>query len=101
MMRWDSREALQHSPTMPASQPTTTSLWHLSQRMDGELRTRAFEALSQIAPPPADVTREGILALDRPMLDSWRRDLVPMWSEEDVPLVDRATRWLWGLTMGG
>jgi len=89
-----------HSPTVQALQPTTIALWHLVQRLDGALRTRAFEALFQISPPPDDVTREGILALDRPMLERWRRDLVPMWSEEDVPLVDRATRWLWELTVG-
>ena len=87
------------SPTVRA-QPTTITLWHLIQRTDGALRTRAFAVLSGISPPPADVTREGILALDRPMLERWRRDLVPVWSEEDVPLVIRAARRLWEWTRG-
>jgi hypothetical protein len=78
-----------------ARQPTTITLWHLLQRLDGPLRVRAFETLADISEPPSKVTREGILALDRPMLERWRRDLNPMWSEEDVPLVVRAARRLW------
>ena len=78
-----------------ARQPTTITLWHLLQRLDGPLRVRAFETLTDISEPPSKVTREGILALDRPMLERWRRDLNPMWSEEDVPLVVRAARRLW------
>ena len=87
------------SLAVPARQPTTITLWHLLQRLDSELAPDAFDALSAISPPPPDVTREGILALDRPMLERWRRDLVPMWSEEDVPLVVRAARRLWEWTM--
>ena len=87
------------SLAVPARPPTTITLWHLLQRLDGELRSTAFDALSAISRPPADVTREGILALNRPMLERWRRDLVPMWSEEDVSLVVRATRRLWEWTM--
>ena len=83
----------------PARAPTTITLWHLLQRLDGELRTSVFEALSAISPPPVDVTREGILSLNRPMLERWRRDLVPMWSEEDVSLAVRAVRRLWEWTM--
>ena len=84
----------------PARAPTTITLWHLIQRLDGALRARAFEALARVAPPPDGVTREGILALDRPMLEHWRRDLVPMWGEEDVSLVARAARRLWAWTIG-
>ena len=83
----------------PARAPTTITLWHLLQRLDGELRNSAYDALSSISPPPAEVTREEIFALDRRTLERWRRDLVPMWSEEDVPLVVRAARRLWEWTM--
>jgi hypothetical protein len=31
--------------------------------------------LSQLVPPPANVTKEGILRLDQPMLDLWWNEL--------------------------
>ena len=34
-----------------------------------------YERLAVLAPPPADVTREGILRLDQKMLDSWWNSL--------------------------
>ncbi|MFQ6046415.1 MAG: hypothetical protein ACE5PT_08670 [Gemmatimonadales bacterium] len=75
------------------------TLWHLLQRLDGAMRERVYRRLAELAPPPAGVTREGILALQRPMLESWRRDLNPMWSEEAETWLARAARQLWNWTV--
>jgi hypothetical protein len=47
------------------------TLWHLLSRVGDEDRPRVYDRLAALAPPPAGVTREGILRLDRPMLDTW------------------------------
>ncbi len=80
-------------------QQNAITLWHLLQRVEGDSRARVHDRMASIAPPPEKVTREGILALDRPMLERWRRDLSPMWSEEAQPLVVRALRRLWEWTI--
>lgn len=70
-------------------------LWHLLQRVRPALRASVFDRLSRLSPPPDGITREGILALERPMLERWRRDLNPMWSEEGVSWWARLGRGLW------
>ena len=47
------------------------TLWHLLARTAGEARSRVYDRLSSLLPAPAGVTREGILRLDRDMLDLW------------------------------
>ena len=47
------------------------TLWHLLSRVSEADRPGVYDRLVALAPPPADVTREGILRLDRQMLDSW------------------------------
>ena len=47
------------------------TLWHLLAGLRGEERERVFERLATLVPPPMGVTREGVLAGDRAMLDSW------------------------------
>lgn len=51
------------------------TVWHLLSRVDEPDRPRVFDRLAALAPPPAGVTREGILRLDRPMLDAWWNSL--------------------------
>ncbi len=51
------------------------SLWHLLSRLDGEGRGRVFDRLAVLVPPPAEVTREGILRGDRAMRDAWWDEL--------------------------
>lgn len=80
-------------------QQNAIALWHLLQRVEGEFRARVYEQMARITPPPEKVTREGILALDRGMLERWRRDLNPMWSEEVQPLVVRVLRRIWEWTI--
>jgi hypothetical protein len=51
------------------------TLWHLLGRQFGaqtaQLRERVFDRLAELAPPPANVTRAGIIRGDRKMLELW------------------------------
>lgn len=47
------------------------TLWHLLSRVAPQDRDRVFDRLAAIAAPPAGVTREGIRAGNRQMLDAW------------------------------
>lgn len=47
------------------------TLWHLLRRVERSERGRVFDALAICAPPPASVTRDGIVSGDRRMLDDW------------------------------
>lgn len=74
------------------------TLWHLLQRVEPGLRDRVYQRLAALSPPPPPLTRQGLMALDRRMLDRWRADLNPMWSEEaqawPVRIVRRIWEWL-------
>jgi hypothetical protein len=47
------------------------TLWHLLTRVPGTDRDRVFDRLAALVPPPTGVTRDGIRAGDRRMLDAW------------------------------
>jgi hypothetical protein len=47
------------------------TLWHLLPRVNSVGRAIVYERLAALVPPPAGVTRDGILSLDATMLDSW------------------------------
>jgi hypothetical protein len=49
----------------------TVTLWHLLSRVEGPLRGRVFDRLAQFVPPPSGVTRDGVLAGQKRMLDDW------------------------------
>ena len=51
------------------------TLWHLLARVDDQQRVLVYDRLSQFVPPPATVTKEGILRLDQTMLDQWWNEL--------------------------
>jgi len=51
------------------------TLWHLLSRVGDADRPGVYDHLASLAPPPAGVTREGILRLDRTMLDAWWNSL--------------------------
>jgi hypothetical protein len=57
----------------------TLTLWHLLGRVNGDDRWRVYEKMAVLAPPPAGVTREGILRLDRQMIDAWKDTLESTW----------------------
>jgi hypothetical protein len=47
------------------------TLWHLLPRVSSAERPTVYDRLAALVPPPAEVTREGILNLNSAMLDSW------------------------------
>lgn len=47
------------------------TLWHLLFRVNPDDRGRVYDRLAHLAPPPDGVTRSGVLALDKGMLDLW------------------------------
>ncbi len=47
------------------------TLWHLLARTDASERGRVYDRLAALVPPPAEVSRAGILNLDQKMLDLW------------------------------
>ena len=47
------------------------TLWHLLSRTDGAERAEVYDRFATLVPPPAGVTRDGILQLDQSMLDLW------------------------------
>ena len=50
----------------------TMTLWYLLSRVDEKDRERVYERMAVLVPPPEGVTREGVLRLDREMLNRWK-----------------------------
>lgn len=57
----------------------TLTLWHLLARVSETDRPRVYEAIAKYVPPPAGVTREGVLQLDKAMLERWKTQLQLSW----------------------
>jgi len=57
----------------------TLTLWHLLTRLEGEDRARVYDKMAALFPPPAGVTREGVLALNQQMLDAYRDAMETTW----------------------
>ncbi|HEV2836045.1 MAG TPA: FecR domain-containing protein [Pyrinomonadaceae bacterium] len=58
----------------------TLTLWHLLARVDGADRVRVYDKMALLVPPPAGVTREGVLELNQEMLDRWKSELELNWN---------------------
>ena len=69
------RNALLGILLVEARKNDALTLWHLLARVSNADRPGVYDRLAVFAPPPAGVTREGILRLDRQMLDSWWNSL--------------------------
>lgn len=54
-----------------AREKDAVTLWHLLSRVTGDQRDRVFDRLAHFIKPPASVTREGIRAGRKDMLDDW------------------------------
>src|SRR5256885_805187 len=55
----------------PAARPEdAVSLWHLLARVDPALRSAVYGGLAALVPPPAGVTRDGVLRLEQRQLDA-------------------------------
>jgi len=68
------------------------TLWHVVQRVAPEERARVYDRLAALYPEPEGVTMEGMLALDRQMLERWRKDLHPSWADEAPGRLERLGR---------
>ncbi len=69
------RNALLGILLVDARRNDALTLWHLLSRVSDADRPGVYHRLAALAPPPAGVTREGILRLDRAMLDAWWNSL--------------------------
>ena len=69
------RNALLGILLVDARKNDALTLWHLLARVSDADRPGVYDRLAVLAPPPAGVTREGILRLDRQMLDTWWNSL--------------------------
>lgn len=69
---------------MEARHRDTLTLWHLLYRVEGKDRELVFERMAALAPPPKDVTREGVLQLDDKMLHLWKGYLENSWSSNST-----------------
>ncbi len=65
------RNALLGILLVDARKNDALTLWHLLSRVSDADRPGVYDRLASLAPPPEGVTREGILRLDRQMLDNW------------------------------
>ncbi|HMS40157.1 MAG TPA: FecR domain-containing protein [Pyrinomonadaceae bacterium] len=57
------------------------TLWHLLSRVPKTERGKVFNALANLVEPSANVTVEGILRLDKKMLDAWWKEVENVWFE--------------------
>lgn len=55
------------------------TLWHLLLRASSADRVRIYDRLAALVPPPSGVRRDGVLQLDRKMLDRWKIALETEW----------------------
>jgi hypothetical protein len=58
----------------------TLTLWYLFKRFEGQDRERLYDKLASFVPPPTGVTREGMLQLDKKMMDEWEQVLGFSWT---------------------
>jgi hypothetical protein len=55
--------------------------------------------MTQLTPLPADATREGVLALNQQMLESWKDKLESNWDDDSSPAM-KALRRVWTSGLG-
>jgi hypothetical protein len=57
------------------------SLWHLLSRVKTADRELVYDTLAKYVTPPVGVTREGVLSLNKPMLEKYREAVETVWFE--------------------
>jgi len=55
------------------------TLWHLLSRVSKNDRAAVYDELVKFVKPPSGVTREGVIALDKKMLELWRVEVETAW----------------------
>ena len=95
-MRGTKGEAVPLNVMLDEARPRDTlTLWHLLSRVEMENRSRVYERLAALAPPPAGVTRDGVMKLDEKMLALWKDHLEIIWIQESIPAVRKVWRSVW------
>ena len=61
----------------------TLTLWHMLPHLNQARRGRVYDRMAALISPPGGVTREGVMNLDRQMLDGWRDEMRSTWQRED------------------
>lgn len=64
-----------------ADPPDSLTLWHLLSRVSESEREKVFNKLVSFAKLPEGTTKEGILRLDKKMLEAWRIEMEKLWFE--------------------
>ncbi len=67
----EARATALHTILVEARKQDAFTLWHLLSRTEAAERAQVYDRLAALVPPPGGATREGILQLDRRMLDLW------------------------------
>jgi ferric-dicitrate binding protein FerR (iron transport regulator) len=75
-----------------ARQRDTLTLWHLLSRVGETERALVYDRLAALTPPPDGLTREGVLRLERGMLDKWKNRLEETWMFESFPTLRKTLR---------
>jgi FecR protein/Putative zinc-finger len=57
----------------------TLTLWHLLQRVEGPTRAVVLRRMIELVGLPTCATRQGVMQLDREMLDCWKDELDLVW----------------------
>lgn len=57
----------------------TLTLWHLLPRVNAADREKIFTEMIRFVPLPEGVTREGVMKLDKKMLEAWRLSMEQVW----------------------
>lgn len=73
------RDAALNQLLSEARRRDSLTLWNLLSRVDLAERERVYDRLAYLVPPPSDVSREGVMALDERMLESWFFDVQRSW----------------------
>jgi hypothetical protein len=85
---------------MDARPRDTLTLWHLLGRVEGNDRVRVYERIAGFKPPPAGVTREGVLQLNEQMLQSWKDQLESTWSADSFGRLHKTWIKVWTGALG-
>jgi hypothetical protein len=78
----------------------TLTLWHLLGRVDGADRELVYNRIAGLVPPPAGVTREGVLELNQQMLEQWRDKLEDSWTRGSTVVPKAVAETWWKLRNG-
>jgi hypothetical protein len=75
-----------------ATTSDTLTLFNLLYRVKDSERASVYDRLASLVRPPDDVTRDGMLAMNQSMLESYQTALEPLWISESFPALRKAIR---------